>query len=66
MATLAEIEDAIRRLPPDELDMLRIWFAEFDAAAWDRQIEDDVASGRLDALGNEALEDLRNGRCTGR
>ena len=45
-------------------DAFRTWFAEFDASAWDRQMEDDVAAGRLDALADEALNDLRAGRCT--
>jgi hypothetical protein len=25
------------------------WYADFDASAWDRQIEQDVAAGKLDA-----------------
>jgi len=29
-------------------------------------MEDDVAAGRLDALADEAVEDLRAGRCTDR
>jgi hypothetical protein len=49
-----------------ELATLRAWFAEFDAAAWDREIEEDVAASRLDALAEEALSDLREGRCTER
>jgi len=61
-----EIEAAVVRLTPAELDAFRTWFAEFDAAAWDRQIEDDVAAGRLDALADEAVEDPRAGRCTDR
>jgi hypothetical protein len=64
MSTIQEIEDAIRMLPDEELAALRAWFAEFDAAAWDRQFEQDVAAGRLDALADEALTDLREGRCT--
>ncbi len=64
MSTVHEIEDAIRKLPDDDLVALRAWFAEFDAAAWDRQFEQDVAEGRLDALADEALRDLREGRCT--
>jgi hypothetical protein len=64
MNTIQEIEDAIRRLPDDELAALRSWFAEFDAEAWDRQLERDVAEGRLDALADEALRDAREGRCT--
>src|SRR5579872_2929943 len=66
MSSVNEIEEAVLRLTPAELDAFRTWFAEFDAAAWDRQMEDDVASGRLDALADEALDDLRAGRCTDR
>jgi hypothetical protein len=66
MTGVNEIEDAILRLTPPELDAFRTWFVEFEAAAWDRQMEDDIAAGRLDALADEALEDLRAGRCTDR
>jgi hypothetical protein len=66
MSTLEEIEDAVRRLSPKELAAFREWFAQLDADAWDRQIEKDVAAGRLDALADEALNDLREGRCTDR
>jgi hypothetical protein len=66
MIGVNEIEDAVQRLTPAELDAFRTWFTEFEAAAWDRQMEDDVATGRLDALADEALEDLRAGRCTDR
>ena len=66
MSSVNEIEEAVLRLTPAELDAFRTWFAEFDAAGWDRQMEDDVAAGRLDALADEALEDLRAGRCTDR
>jgi hypothetical protein len=46
--------------------VFRAWVAQLDAAAWDRQIEEDVATGRLDTLADEALRDLREGRCTDR
>lgn len=58
-----EIEHAVQQLPPEELAKFRVWFAEFDAAQWDGQIENDVADGRLDALAEEALADLREERC---
>lgn len=64
MSTVEEIEDAIRNLPPGDLAALRAWFAEYDAGLWDQQFEADVAAGRLDALADEALRDLRQGRCT--
>ena len=66
MSSVNEIEEAVLRLPAAELAAFRAWFAEFDPVAWDRRIEDDVASGWLDALTDEALEDLRAGRCTER
>jgi hypothetical protein len=37
-----------------------------DAAAWDRQIEKDIAAGRFDAPADEAVNDLRKGRCADR
>jgi len=64
MSTIQEIEDAIRKLPDVEFAALRVWFAEVDAASRDRQFEEDVAAGRLDALSDEALTDLREGCCT--
>ena len=36
---------------------------EADWEAWDKQIEEDIKSGRLDRLREETLEDLRAGRC---
>ena len=64
MTTVAEITGAVRRLPKRELAKFRKWFAEFDAAAWDREFEEDVAAGRLDALAREALRDDHAGRTT--
>jgi len=55
MSTIDDIEGAIQRLSREELATFRAWFAEFDAQAWDRQIEEDMAAGKLDALANEAL-----------
>jgi hypothetical protein len=63
VSTIQEIESAIRQLPRHELSALRDWFTQFDAAAWDQQFEQDVADGRLDALADEALGDLKAGRC---
>jgi hypothetical protein len=64
VSTIKEIEQAVEGLSPDQLAVFRAWFAEFDAANWDRKIEADAASGRLDALADEALDDSRHGRCT--
>ena len=64
MSTVDEIEHAIRNLGPQDLAVLREWFAAFDAELWDRQLERDVAAGRLDHLAEEALRDLSEGPCT--
>lgn len=64
MSTVQEVEDAVRSLPPGDFAVFRDWFAEFEAEVWDRQLEEDAAAGRLDALADEALADLRDGRCT--
>ena len=63
MGSIQEIERAVQDLPPGELAEFREWFAGFDSEQWDQQIERDVAAGRLDALAEEALTDLREGRC---
>lgn len=62
MTTIETIERAIEQLPPDELAKLRRWFLEFDAAAWDAQIETDAAAGKFDAISEEALAEYRNGK----
>jgi hypothetical protein len=62
MTSLASLEQAISELPPAELAELRRWFAEFDAAAWDAQIEADAQSGKLDALATEALAEYNAGK----
>ena len=63
MSTVHEIENAVSNLSRDELLSFRDWFSTFDAAAWDKQFEQDVAAGHLDALADEAIRDLREGRC---
>jgi hypothetical protein len=47
MSTLQKLEEAIRLLSAEELAAFRLWFAEFDAEAWDRQLEENVKAGRL-------------------
>ena len=43
-------------MPSSELKEFRSWFSEFDAKNWDAQIEQDIDSGSLDALGAKALK----------
>jgi hypothetical protein len=61
MGNVKSIEKAVESLLPSELAEFRRWFAEFDAAVCDKQIEQDAASGKLDGLAAEALADYRAG-----
>ncbi len=64
MSNLTEIENAVQSLPAQDLSAFREWFARFDAEIWDRQFESDVKDGKLDALADQAVKDLQDGKCT--
>jgi len=55
MSPVQEIESAVSQLSAAELAAFRAWFVDFDAQLWDRQLEEDVAAGRLDAVAEDAL-----------
>ena len=61
MGNVKSIEKAVAALLPSELVEFRRWFAEFDAAAWDQQMEQDATAGRLDELAAEAFADFGSG-----
>lgn len=48
--SVKEIEIAITQLPSADLDELMTWLENYHAEMWDKQIEDDLEAGRLDAL----------------
>lgn len=62
MANVDEIKTAIESLPEEEFVQLREWFSEKDWEKWDRQIEKDSESGKLDFLIEEAFEEKRTGK----
>ncbi|MBF6570926.1 MAG: hypothetical protein IVW54_18840 [Candidatus Binataceae bacterium] len=64
MSKLEALEKRVSGLSAEDLAEFRQWFAEFDAAAWDRQIERDVKAGKLDALADETLRDHAAGKST--
>ena len=59
---IEKIKEAVLELSPSV--SFRDWFNEFEANAWNDQFELDVGEGRLDALADEAMEDVRLGRST--
>jgi hypothetical protein len=50
VSTLAEIEEAIAKLPPKQFSELLRRMQMRDAEIWDREMEEDAKSGRLDAF----------------
>ena len=59
--SVAEIESAITQLPANDFAELMAWLQEYRQRAWDKQIEEDLAAGRLDALLAEANDEHRQG-----
>ena len=62
--TVEEIQFAVSQLSREELNEFREWYEEFDSDVWDRDFEEDVKAGKLDALAEKAMADFRAGRYT--
>jgi len=62
MSEVEQLEQRIESLSPEDLAKLRAWFTEFDARAWDEQIEADARAGKLDSVIAEALADYKAGK----
>lgn len=59
--TITELEQAVTKLSEKELSLFREWFDEYYAQMWDKQIEEDAKSGRLDDLLAEVDEEYNAG-----
>jgi len=62
MTKVEKLEREIQNLSPEERASFREWYEVFDAAEWDRQLEADVAAGKLDGVADAALADHHAGR----
>ena len=62
MTKVEAIEREVEKLTREELASFRDWFVEYDWQAWDRELEEDVAAGRLDKFAEEVLEEHRRGK----
>ena len=61
MTRAQRIEEEIAKLPPEEVIELARWISELDASLWDKQMEADAASGRLDKLWKQAEKGIAAG-----
>lgn len=55
-----EIEAAIEKLPSTDFGQLRDWIAERDQQLWDKQLEADIASGKLDRFADAAIVEFQS------
>jgi len=62
MTKLEKIEQDIASLSKSDLQKLSDWLEEYKADLWDKQIEDDAKSGKLDKLFAEAEADIAVGK----
>ena len=64
MTRVEALEREVQSLTPEELAAFRDWFAEYDWQVWDRQLESDVAAGKLDKFAAEARAEYERGETT--
>ena len=62
MSKIESIERDIEALDDKGFAAFRAWFIEYENARWDRQIEADANSGKLDPLIAQALAEHRAGK----
>jgi KaiC/GvpD/RAD55 family RecA-like ATPase len=62
MTAIDKLEQEVQRLSREELAAFRDWFRKYDSDEWDREIEQDVRSGKLDGLAQEAIAEHKAGR----
>ncbi len=55
MTQVERIQAEIEALSQEDFVRLREWFAEKDWLLWDKQLEVDIADGKLDFLLEEAM-----------
>ena len=62
MGKIEKIEHQIEALTAQELAEFRRWYREFDAEAWDRQIQGDIQANKLDVVAEEAIKAYQIGK----
>jgi hypothetical protein len=55
MRTLEAVEAAVQHLPPAKWAEFPACFQSFDLMDWDQQMEDDITTGNLGWLADEAI-----------
>lgn len=64
LMSVEELESEVTRLTKPDLAAFIQWFEGFVSDSWDKQIEADIANGKLDGLAQQADAQFKAGRCT--
>jgi hypothetical protein len=56
--TALELEQAVKKITPQELRIFSDWFEQYTSDKWDEKIEKDILSGRLAKLAAKADADF--------
>jgi hypothetical protein len=62
MSTVVEIEKALQTLPLEDARKVAGWLQDYLEEKWDKQMDGDIAAGRLDKLWETARADIASGR----
>ncbi len=62
MSELEQLEQEVLQLSAEDLARFRAWFLELEHKLWDKQIEADIAAGKLDHLIAEARAEFNAGK----
>ncbi len=63
MNTVKEIENAVSKLPKEDLAQFRKWFDEYQARVWDQQFEEDAQAGKLSRVAEEVEKEFNARNC---
>ena len=61
MRSVEEIEAEIAKLKPADVRQAAKWLTEYQADLWDKRIENDATTGKLDQFLKEAIDEYRQG-----
>jgi len=61
--SITEIQTAVKQLSQDELAEFLELLDNFQESLWDRQIEEDLKTGKLDVLMRQAEKAFNEGKC---
>ena len=64
MTNVDKLERDVKALSPEELAAFRKWFLAYEWEGWDRQLDEDIAIGKLEAHAEKALRDHAAGKST--